>query len=165
MYYRREKHVVIALLLIDAMDLNTLNLKDNESMNYIYIINNIIDKTALEYAIENNHIRLVKLLIQKGVDYLPKNISDYKNEKNMLEIAAKYGYIDIVKYLLPLFINYPMLLDSALLTACEFKHKETIKLLIENGAPIQKCLCRAAINGTSQDLLEYFDTYQEYIDV
>lgn len=58
-----------------------------------------------------------------------------------------------------------MLLDSALLTACTYKHKETIKYLIENGAPIQKCLCRAAINGTSQDLLEYFDNYQGYIDV
>jgi len=88
---------------------------------------------VMHFAIENNHINIVELLLDEGYDI----DATTSNRVTPLTCAISQGNYDIVKYLLSRGAQMNTLSDlslSPLAIACRDKHVSIAYLLLENGA-------------------------------
>ncbi len=53
------------------------------------------EKTALHFAVENNHLKVVQVLLKHGADVLESD----QNQKTPIEIAKEKGYLELLKLL------------------------------------------------------------------
>jgi ankyrin repeat protein len=109
------------------------------------------DNNALYYAIINDHLDVVKLLLKHGLD-----VQDIKSDG--FTIAVQKGYFEMIKFL----INQGLTADDlrvsgneALTTASMFGHFNIVKLLIDNGINSKDIIQSDAISIASAFL--YYD--------
>jgi ankyrin repeat protein len=88
---------------------------------------NDLTYNILVYASENNHLEIVKLLLQNGFS----NCSDIDQS---LKWASIEGNIEVIKMLLEYGANPCVDNNSSLILACIDGRLEIVKLLLENGA-------------------------------
>ena len=116
-----DEHMVCAKLWLDA----TSRPGDRNRNGY----------DALFYACEDNHMKIVKLLLEKP--YIDVNRHDEDNEHPLFSSAA--DNYDMFKLLLELGADHNIVYDRGLTTlmnACEWGSIEVVKLLLELGADI-----------------------------
>lgn len=83
--------------------------------------------TALELAVENEYLSVVKYLVSLGVDI-------HEKEDRALFISVKNNNLEIIEFIVS--INPSVLLNAALLFACEEKNFNLVKHLVSQGADI-----------------------------
>jgi len=118
---------------------NIIDILNNNDLEIDYNIRDSNNEYLLTYAILYNKFNIIKLLIEKGA-YI--DIVD-NEERSILYICIKYGYIDIIKYLLEINKNTisinildikDRLQKTPLHYAIQKKNYEITKLLLDNGA-------------------------------
>jgi hypothetical protein len=82
---------------------------------------------ALQWASQNGHLEVVKLLIEKGANV-------HENNERALKWSAMNGHFEVVKLLIENGANIRINNDIVLLSASNNGHHKITKLLIENGA-------------------------------
>jgi len=138
---------------------------NNDEQSLLYLLEKGINinqkdthegKTALIYACEYGHQKIIKLLIDYGSNINEKD----KNGENALIIAFKYGYLEIVKLLIQNSTNdnYLKIIDlliknnelsrnmnkkdkdgnTPLMLACHNGYLEIVQFLIKNGANVNE---------------------------
>lgn len=95
----------------------------------VYGINEQLKNKALLESCENDHLEIVKLLVQNGanVHYL---------EERPLIVASSNGHADIVEYLISEKANIFQLKNAAFKRAVEKGHVNVASILIKNGVNI-----------------------------
>ncbi|AYV85138.1 MAG: repeat protein [Satyrvirus sp.] len=88
-----------------------------------------IYQLGLAWASVNNHLEIVKYVIEKGADIHAEN-------DQALRKASRNGHLEIVKLLIEKGANIHAVNDGALHGASFNGHLEIVKLLTENGADI-----------------------------
>lgn len=87
------------------------------------------NKNLLSYSIRDKHFEMTHLLVETGFNI---NAGD---TKPIVE-AAKYGYLDIVAYLIGHNADIHIDNEMALCSAIVNRHKDIVIFLIENGADV-----------------------------
>ncbi len=89
-----------------------------------------------EYAVWNNSLEMIKFLIKSGANLYSSSSYDWNT---LIEFAAVYGRLDIIKYLLENGYDKEIFLkDNSLVFAASNDFTEIIKYLIENGKDIDQ---------------------------
>ena len=167
---RREKTAKLIEILDDHItnDLNMTVQDWQEIINLIHTgadVNaksqeSICQETLLDLAINQNNKDMIKLLIDEGARYdenslasavregdidivelfmKDKNVDDINN-LNLINIASRYGYKNIVKLLIDKGANVNIISsnynNTALMQAATYGYKDIVELLIDNGASI-----------------------------
>lgn len=91
-------------------------------------VKKLLDK-SLSLACKNNHLNVVKMLINLGA-----NID--ANNYNALTVSCRYGYMDIVQYLINRGANVNDNQNHAIIAACSRNNLPLVKLLVNNGANV-----------------------------
>ncbi len=119
----------------------------NKSKNSLEIINTELGWTALFFAVDNNNLSMVNLLLNRGAN---PNAVCTQFSRTPLMVAARSGYINIAKALIKHGANVNMQADTgwtALMYAAQsnyekpeyktqYRYNDFIKLLLENGANV-----------------------------
>ncbi|PVU88970.1 hypothetical protein BB559_005283 [Furculomyces boomerangus] len=135
----------------------------------------------LKFAIENNHLDVVKYLIGRGADTtICRDLDSFLNSQNIhptfantinnekqttedakvytLQEASSNGYLDIVKYLVKSGVNIHENNEIALKEASENGYLDVVKYLVEKGADIhadQDWALGMASKSGYLDIVEY----------
>ncbi len=121
-------HDSLSQALIDAACDGQLNLI--QSLETKHHIANEQFMTCFFYAAESGHIGILDYIAQKvGVSCLKADSAPYV----ALQSAAKYGRIEVIKFILELGIHY---VNDPLITAIDNGHADIVQELIKNGANI-----------------------------
>jgi len=133
----RNGRIEIAKLFIDAgakgVGLSPLPTSFAQAQNIAVNLQNDKGETALMFASERGHTRIVKLLIEAGADV---NIQDHINHTALM-VASCNGHAKIIKILIEARADvnlYNVNGYTALTYATANGYTKIIKLLIENGA-------------------------------
>ena len=112
--------------------------------------------TALIWASENGHTKIVEMLLDKGADVNAISGSSI----SALHFASNQGHIDIVKMLLDKGAKVDAKTNSrntALIWASEKGHKEVVEMLLDKGADVnakdndgKTALILASVNGDKE---------------
>jgi ankyrin repeat protein len=127
--YAAEGNVEEASKLLDSGNIRDIN----EADEYGY--------TALMWAVEHGHTKVVKLLLDNGADVNSRALRRGLKKSTAFKNAVTYGHTEIVKLLLQcrnLDINAQgdTGVDTALMLAASHGHTEIVKLLLASGADI-----------------------------
>ncbi len=93
-------------------------------------------RTALDYAVENGDLEMVKCLIEHRA-----YVNGYNDKRNPLNVAAMNGYTDIVEYLIEKGAWINQVSDkgyTALMFAAMEGHMDVVRMLVVYGADIHK---------------------------
>ena len=123
-----------------------------------------INKTALHFALETNHLEIAQKLIKAGANV---NHADWR-KRTPLHLAAEYGFLEIVKILLERGaevnlqssdVIYQEADKTPLMFAAIGGHTDVVKVLLKNGADIglkdaegQTAAMSASINNQQKTL-------------
>ena len=143
-----EGHFEIVKYLIEKWDFDN----DKEKCNYT--------NTCFILACENNHLEIVKFLVDQGTDV---NAKTYFLNTGLI-LACENGHLEIAKYLVENRAHIKAKTyyqNTALMLASENGHFEIVRFLVENGADMYvknyfnfSALILAAKNG-HLEILEY----------
>lgn len=152
------KKLILLITFFVTIEANSVSKNDFELIRYSYIgdmkkVSSYIkynNSTALLYAGYKNHIEIAKLLIKNGANINAKSIS----KKDILYYGVQNNNIEFVKYLLDIGTQHSKIDDyytlkdydthhkaiktTLLITAIQNGHLDIAKLLIKNGANINK---------------------------
>lgn len=107
------------------------------------------DDGPIKIAISQNHLELVKYLIERGAPIDIPTKSGYFSVG--LAEASYKGYLDIVKYLIEKGANIHIDNDHSIILASSQGHLEVVKYLVEHGANVhvddERALKLASGNG------------------
>lgn len=139
------------------------------------------DDEALRESASRGKIKIVSLLVNNGADIHAKNdeafrLSVFRNHlqvfhfllvngafihaKNEIafKVAAQYGYSEIVTNLIELGIDYDVKSEALYCSASTGKLK-IVKLLIDNGAPINNKVMQVCIKEGHLEIVKYLLPY------
>jgi ankyrin repeat protein len=99
---------------------------------------------ALRLSISNNHVEVVRFLLDWGADLRIQN-------GGMINLAAAEGHTDIVKLLIDRGADISGNHYRTLTNAAQYGHTQTVKFLFEKGSQIsQDALDLAIINNHTE---------------
>lgn len=89
-----------------------------------------------EYAVWNNSLKMIKFLVKSGANLYSSSSYEWDT---LIEFAAVYGRLDIIKYLLENgYDRETFLKDNSLIFAASNDFTEIIKYLVESGKNIDQ---------------------------
>ena len=93
------------------------------------------DDRALSTAVSFNHIKVVELLLNAN----PGSNIHARNDV-VIQIAAREGHAEIAKLLIKYGVDVSSQDNNALMSAAEFNHIETVKVLLDSGKTNVQCI-------------------------
>jgi len=128
--------------IIDKNEIKILRIvcKDFKNISINYWIQNIPHKEVNNYFINNQKLNFnIRFIILKNEQFDLKSL----NDNNILLIfSSKYGYLELVKFLIKIGVNINQKVNyngqTALMYASLYENLEIIQLLIENGVNINQ---------------------------
>ncbi|XP_060583022.1 ankyrin-3-like isoform X2 [Ruditapes philippinarum] len=99
MFEKRQAEMIIPQLRLSAMDGNAEKLfcllEDGDNVNSK---SDLSSQSVLFAAVENRHVEVVRLLVEKGADLKKRDI---RTANTVLHIASQTGHLETANYLLP----------------------------------------------------------------
>ncbi len=128
-------------------------MKFNQYINedYSLTLNNQLINDSFKSACRNDHLNVVKYLVEKGADI-------HVNNEIALRNAIYYGNIDVIKFLVENGANIHILNNQPLVDSCSDGYLVVVKYLIEKGANIHSNddePLRRASNDGHLDVVKY----------